>query len=164
MYDVSNCFNEVPDKKIGKEKEEEYFSRLIDDVQREIDCLFLFEKDETRNKLNAIVRDTRIFVKSYEMPGVVDYWLEVNPALKYFDPVFDIMETDNVLFKKICNGEYKVVRFRFIPSEEELKVKKKYLENLDCGNQNNNFRFSEERLFQNELINTLTILFKKEFN
>lgn len=170
MYDASDCFNKVPDRKIEKEKEEEYFSGLIDEVQREIDCLFLFEKDETRTKLNTIVNDVRIFVKSYELPGVVDSWLDINPALKYFDSVFEIMESNTALFEKICNrkykcnlnGENKVVSFRFIPNEEELEQKKRYFESFNCENEKNNFKFSKERLFQNELINTLTILFEKE--
>ncbi|MFI3200272.1 MAG: hypothetical protein R3Y54_01930 [Eubacteriales bacterium] len=158
LYDTSNCFNKMPQNEQGEELT--YYSECLDKVQKVIDCELYEESEETKSKLTNIVRDSRIFIKSYSVPGVVDSWLEINPSLRYFDPVFDIMESDYELYKNIKSNKYGKVHFRFYPSLQELQDKKVYFDNLECNNKNNNLNFSIERFYQDELITTINLLFK----
>lgn len=162
LYETSNCFNETPQNKQGEELT--YYNEQLDKVQKVIDCELYEESEETKSKLTDIVRDSRIFIKSYSVPGVVDSWLEINPSLKYFDPVFDVMESDYELYEKIKANKYCKVHFRFYPSIQELEDKKEYFTNLENDNRINNFNFSIERFYQDELIRTINLLFKNILN
>ena len=161
-YETSNCFNEIPQNEQGEELT--YYNEQLDKVQKVIDCELYEESEETKSKLTDIVRDSRIFIKSYSVPGVVDSWLEINSSLKYFDPVFDIMERDYELYQKIKANKSSKVHFRFFPSIQELEDKKEYFTNLENDNRINNFNFSIDRFYQDELIRTINLLFKKILN
>ena len=160
MYDTSNCYNRIPDKKheIGVEK---YFEELIDKVIKEINAIFLFNK-EIRSKLLIIAEDTKVFLKRYEVLGVVDSWLEANPKIRYYDTVFDIMESEYMQYEKIRNGEYGRIHFGFYPTVHELECKKEYFKTIQ--EKKDMYDFSDAVYFKDELLNTLTILFEKNFN
>lgn len=163
LYDTSNCFNEIP--RSVKVEEENYFSKLLDQVQKEIDCEIGRENEEIRNQLNDIVRASRIFVQSYSVPGVVESWLEINPNLRYYDPIFQIVESNPQLYEEITQGKYGGIQFRFKIAPEELlvevKARRAYFEKLNDDNRKHNFQFTEERYFQDELLETLKRLFEQ---
>lgn len=162
LYDVSDCFN-VETVVAKKNNSEHYFDKLLDDIQKEICTLFLFRSEVVKCTLIDIVESTRIFIKSNSVPGVVDKWLELNPNLKYYDCIYDILEKNPEYFNKIKYGLDSGIIFHFIPNEEEIKCRKEYFNNLNKKNVNYNYKYSEERFFKEELLNTLSIVFKANF-
>jgi hypothetical protein len=159
IYDVSECFNHLPNKTKDEEDISLYYMKLVDDIEKSINTKYLFLPDEIKVILIKILKETRIFVSSYSVPGVVDSWIEINPQIKYFDPVFDIIESDPDVYNRIKTGQ-SFVNFRFIPTEDDIEQRKLYFEKVNEENEKCNFRYSEERMFQNELLETLTAVFK----
>lgn len=159
IYDVSNCFNHLPNKTNDEEDISLYYMRLIDDIEKKINTKYLFLPDRIKGILTQILNETKVFMCSYSVPGVVDSWIETNPQIKYFDPVFDIIKNNPDIYNKIKAGQY-LIKFRFIPTEEDIEQRKLYFEKINEENKNYNFKYSEERMFQNELLKTLTAVFK----
>ena len=50
--------------------------------------------------------------------------------IRYYDTVFDIMESDHMQYEKIRNGEYGRIHFRFYPTVHELECKKEYFKTI----------------------------------
>ncbi|NMA85574.1 MAG: hypothetical protein GX962_17130 [Epulopiscium sp.] len=157
IYDVSERFNHLPNKTKDEENIIIYYRKLVDDVEKEINIKYLFLPDEIKDILLKILKETRIFMSSYSVPGVVDSWMEINPKIKYFDPVFDIIESAPDVYNRIKIGQ-SFVKFRFIPTEDDIEQRKLYFEKIN--EENELFRYSEARMFQNELLKTLTAVFK----
>lgn len=99
-FDASKCFNNLPDP-----EDTGYYDRCLDEIQKKIRVEFLGEESATKEELLQLVEETRIFIKRCEIPGVVDSWLDVNPNLRYYDAVFEIMETDYSLYEQSKSGE-----------------------------------------------------------
>lgn len=117
LYDISNCYNIVLSKKVDAK---DYYNMLLDRIQMEIESYSLFTLcDETKRILMKILDETRVFVQSYSIPGVVDSWLEINPKLGYFDPIYDIEEINSELYENIKNGHYNS-KFRFQITEQDI--------------------------------------------
>lgn len=130
-------------------------------VRRIINMLFLGEKELT-DKLLQIVDETEYFVRSYEMPGVVKRWKRINEKLLFFDAAFTVMENTPEVYKTISKGQTDIT-FACYPDEELIKERKRYFEQVREKNETNNFRYSEERIFLNELLHTLKMVFEADF-
>lgn len=88
QIESSDHYNYIPGTKTdGWDHYEAELSKVEETMQR-----LLLGEEAILDKLRRIVREVRRFVKSFEVPGVVDRWLEIDPALKYFDVVFDAIE------------------------------------------------------------------------
>lgn len=88
LYAATDCYNRQSDT--GElEGAEEYFGAMVKSI-----CQKAGETgdDEGRRFLLRIVRDVGDFVKSYELPGVPDRWIRLNPRLSYFEPVFELAD------------------------------------------------------------------------
>lgn len=160
LYEKTDGFNKVPAGE-GDEDIWEYMGDRLLDVRKSVDMFFLGEEEISR-ELHQIINETEYFIRQYEIPGVSARWKEINPRLIYFDCSFMIMESDPELYKKISRGQTEVSLSTY-PDEELIKEKKEYFKRIEEINERNNLRYSEERIFQNELHRTLKLLFKEAF-
>ena len=87
------------------------------------------------------------------------WWGEINPHLIYFDRVFDLMEkypeTYRDIFHLSISPEY--------PGPELVAERNAYFEKIKERNERENLNWSKERFFQEELLNTLKLLFEGAF-
>lgn len=155
LYDTSECFNTIPNQHLRIEATT-YFNELMDEVIKQIHKVFLFDKD-IREKLLVIAEDTKVFLQRYEVPGVVDTWLQVNPNLRYYDAVFDFIEEDTTLYEKVRNEGYGALHFSFYPTQQEIEERRTYWKQKAA------LPYSEATHFKEELLATLTLLFEQEF-
>lgn len=103
-------------------------------IENNIDILFRDEKNENYELWQEIIEPLRKIVgdgeeeDSYpggDFPGITSkIWLDANPALAYFDCVYDIAEKDYQLYESINAGRYGEVHFNFKIGKDELEVRK----------------------------------------
>lgn len=161
LYEKTDCYNEIP----ADEKEEmdiwEYMSGKLLNIRKAIDTLFLGE-NKLRNKLNIIVDETEQFVRRYEMPGVVKRWRQINPQILFFDCAFEIMETCPDQYREISRG-LTDLKLTCYPDENLVEARNRYFTEVKKKIEDGNLRYTEERVFQNELLRTLTLVFENDF-
>lgn len=67
-----------------------------------------------------------------DFPGITSsLWLEANPAIGYFDCVYDIAETDYELYEQIVSGKYKNIHFNFEIGTNKEDVEKRVEQRRD---------------------------------
>lgn len=103
-------------------------------IENNIDILFRDEKNENYELWQEIIEPLRKIVGDVEgedsypggdFPGITSkIWLDANPALAYFDCVYDIAEKDYQLYESINAGRYGEVHFDFKIGKDELEVRK----------------------------------------
>lgn len=160
LYEKTDCYNKVPEG----EKEADIWDYMGDkllNVRKMIDALFLGE-EELREKLNYIVDETEQFVRSYELPGVVKRWRRMNPRMLFFDRVFDFMEACPDEYKEISRGLTEV-KFSCYPDESLIEERKRYFAASKKKIEDGNLQYTEDRVFQDELLRTLTLVFEHDF-
>ena len=165
QLESSRHYNYIP----GTEEDGwDYFEGELSKVEAAVQRDFLGEA-EPRRRLDRIVREVRLFVKRFETPGVSDRWMEIDPALQYFDGVFDVLENEPEAYlmverriEQAAPGEV-VPRFAFRPTVRELLERKAYFEAVQAENKAMNNRFSEERIFQNEMVRALELVMVHDF-
>lgn len=144
-----------------------YYDARLQEIREKIDCDFLGESS-IHKRLYAIVDEEEIFIKSYSMPGVAERWAVINPRINYFDVVYDIINHDETLYMQIMLGNIKTennvaLGFNFYPSQTDIIARGEYFAKIQEEQEIRNLQYSHERLFQNELINTLRMVFKHDF-
>ena len=123
------------------------------------------EVGEIYSKLGGIINDTEYFfdkhVIHHDVPGVVPSEVSsvvfrwgINPNLIYYDRVFDLMEKYPDTYKEITP---------LYPDPELVAERNAYFEKIKERNERENLNWSKERFFQEELLNTLKLLFKNAF-
>lgn len=160
LYEESDCYNCLPGTKDG-DGAWEYFDGLIAKVRKKAVSLFLGEREsETYRKLNTIIDETERFVKRDEYPGVAMRWREINPKMHYFDCVYELMDEvgPRTFVETAQHG-----RLDHIPTKKDVINRERYFEALKEKSKRDNLRYSEERIFQNELLETLTKVFEHDF-
>lgn len=160
LYEKTECYNKVPEG----EKEADIWDYLTDkllEVRKTIDMLLLGEKD-MQAKLIRVADETEQFVRSYEVPGVVTRWKQINPRILFFDCAFDLMETCPDMYQQMSWG-LTDLKLACYPDESLIEVRKRYFEEEKKKIEDGNLRYSEERVFQNELIRTLKRVFEHDF-
>ena len=145
-----------------------YYDERLQRIREEIDSRF-WDKKDIRKKLYRIVEEEEELIKSYSVPGAPERWIKCNPKIKFFDCVFDFIEDNPELYEKIKSGKLLtedglIVKFNFCPTKEECIARKEYFENIEEKNKSGNLNYSIDRLYQNELANTLVNVFKNDFN
>ena len=160
LYEASDCFNRIPGTDDGEDAWE-YFEKRVGDVRKKLtgDCRGRIADEEYR-KLEQIIDETEIFVKSYSVPGVVKHWKEINPRINYFDCVFEIIEEQGMEEARRLNN---MGMLDFFPDDDDIKARKDYFEQIKSANDRDGLRYSEERIFQNELLRTLAMVFENDF-
>ena len=141
------------------------------------------EVAEISSKLNKIINDTSYFFDKHvirqEAQGVVFLWGAINPHLTYFDRVFELMEKypETYMDMKVQGGQFvyhdkEVLRLRDsrhinlspeYPGPELVAERNAYFEKIKERNERENLNWSKERFFQEELMNTLKLLFEDAF-
>lgn len=160
LYESSGGWNYIP----GTENTDgawEYFEGLIENAGKRLTVDFHGKRDDpVCQKLERIIGETKEFVKSCEVPGVVTRWREINPQINYFDCVFDLI---NELGMEATEQLYREGRLAIFPSDPIIEARKEYFAQKELTNTEDNSRYSEERIFQNELLRTLTMVFENDF-
>lgn len=159
LYEITGCYNCIPGQKsvdVWK-----YMERKILVVRRIVDSLLLGEEVVSK-KLHRIIDETEHFVKCYERPGTVIRWKQINPKLLFFDCAFDLMEQlDKDVYLCMQRGLTNT-RLSLYPDEKLIMDRKRYFQEIYKKNQENNLQYSEERIFQNEMHNTLKLVFEND--
>lgn len=160
LYESSGCYNYIPDTE-NSDDAPEYFGGLIENIRKKLNADFLNERDNmVCQKLDRIIGETEVFVKSYSVPGVVTRWQTINPQINYFDCVFDIIDE---LGPEEAQNLYREGRLAFFPSDDFIKARKDYFAQKELANVKDNPQYSEERIFQDELLRTLAMVFENDF-
>ena len=160
LYEKTECFNTVPEGE--KEQDiQEYMGNKLLDVKKEINRLFPGE-EKISAQLIEIVDETEQFVKSYEIPGVVEKWKQINPHIVFFDCAFELRETCPEMFHKMRQG-LTDKKLSCYPDETLVAARNRYFEEVKKKVEDEYLEYSEERAFQNELLKTLTLVFKHDF-
>lgn len=160
LYEKTECFNSVPK---GADEEDAWIytdNRLLE-VRKEVSRLFLGEK-LLQKKLSRIVDETELFIRSYEQPGVVKRWKKINPRILFFDCAFDIMEhcPDEYLKMQLGLSE---LHLSCYPDQKMEEARKQYFAESKQKIEEGNLRYSEDRIFMDELLATLTMVFEEDF-
>lgn len=159
LYEITGCYNYIPGQKsvdVWK-----YMERKILVVRRIVDSLLLGEEVVSK-KLHRIIDETEYFVKCYERPGTVMRWKQINPKLLFFDCAFDLLEQlDHDAYLCMQRGLTNT-RLSLYPDEKLIMDRKKYFQEIYKKNQENNLQYSEERIFQNEMHDTLKLVFEND--
>lgn len=113
-------------------------------------------------KLIRITDETEEFVRAYEKPGVVTRWKRINPRILFFECAFDLMETCPDMYRQISWG-LTDLKLACYPDESLIKARKRYFEDEKKKIEDRNLRYSEDRIFQNELLRTLKRVFEFDF-
>ena len=160
LYEKTDCYNRVPE---GEKQVDvwEYMNDKLLEVRKYTDKLFL-GKGELSQKLHNIVDETEHFVKAYEVPGVVKRWRKINPQILFFDCAFELMEECPDMYREISWGLTNL-KLACYPDEDLIKARKRYFAEAKRKIEESNLRYTEKRVFQNELMRTLTLVFENDF-
>ena len=161
LYEISDGYNYRPDTG-SLEGAEEYFETLLDDLRERwgigrwgsiSEMLRSSIGFYIADKLGYIIYETEVFVKSYSVPGVSRRWREINPHLNYYDPVFDLLEElppkEFDAFRDFCS---------YHPTQRDIPLRRLYFSALE-GREDG----ADMAYFQEELLDTLVRVFKKDF-
>lgn len=88
--------------------------------------------------------------------NVVFWWGAVNPNLVYYNRVFDLMEKYPKTYMEI------IPLGTELPGAEFVAERNAYFEKIKEQNERENLNWSKDRFFQEELLNTLKLLFERE--
>lgn len=160
LYEKTECYNRIP-KEFGEGDIWDFMGDRLLEVRKEISKLFLGE-EELRNQLLQIADETEHFVRRYERPGVVKRWKQLNPKLLFWDCAFDIKKKEPLAYRKMSWG-ISNLELSCYPDEELEKAREEYFENLEEQMEEHNLRYSEERVFQDEVQRTLLLVFEEDF-
>lgn len=166
LLEETEFFNKVPK---GEQMAENstgddavrYVERKIAEIRKSVEPLFP-EKGEIVRKLDQIIDETEHFTKQYEMPGVVTRWKQINPQLIYFDCAFDMMEECPEIYADMRKG-LTDSHLSCYPDSELAAQRNEYFARAKERYKRKNKECSEDRIFQDELLNTLTLLFEDAF-
>lgn len=165
QIESSDHYNYIPGTKTdGWDYYEAELSKVVEAMQR-----LLLGEDTILDRLRNIIQEVRRFVKSFEVPGVVDRWLEIDPALKYFDVVFDAIENCPELYLEVEDNAAQaapgtfVPHFAFQPTLRDVLERNAYFKAVEEENERLNNQFSEDRIFQNEMVRALELVMKHDF-
>ena len=166
LLEETEFFNKVPKgEKMAEDPNGDdairYVERKIAEIRKSVEPLFP-EEEEIVRKLDQIIDETEHFTKQYEMPGVVTRWKQINPQLLYFDCAFEIMEECPEIYADIRKG-LTDSHLSCYPDSELVAKKNAYFARVKEQYKSKNIECSEDRIFQDELLNTLTLLFEDAF-
>lgn len=173
LYDVLNEIDESRNYNFVPGVENEcadafaYYEKRIDAIRCVVNTRFL-DKRDVREKLIRIVDETECFVKSYSIPGVVQRWKKINKKITYFDVVYDICAENYKLYEAVCNREIgfenKILfLFDFLPTEKDFEERSEYFSQITKKVDDGNLQYSYEKVFRNELLQTLERVFEHDF-
>lgn len=159
LYETSDCFNYVPGTN-NSDGAWSYFEGEIGKVRKRLETEFLGRRDSTDyQKLERIINETEVFIKSYEVPGVAKRWRKINHQINFFDCSFKIIDENDMKTARLLYSEGLLY---YLPSYNSIKIRNAYM--LKFAKDKDNLKYSEERIFQNELLRTLAMVFNNDFD
>ena len=166
LLEETEFFNKVPKGEQMAENSNgddavRYVERKIAEIRKSVEPLFP-EEGEIVGKLDQIIDETEHFAKRYEIPGVVTRWKQINPKLIYFDCAFDIMEKCPEMYANMRKG-LSNIHLSCYPDSELVAQRDAYFARAKEQYKRKNIEYSEDRIFQDELLNTLILLFEDAF-
>ena len=159
LYEESGCFNYIPGTD-DCDGAAEYFEELVGGIRKKLTAEHIEKNSEEYRKLERIIGETEEFIQSDSIPGVADRWKDINPQMNYFDCVFEIIEKQGMEEARLLND---MGMLDFLPGDDDIKARNDYFEQIKTANDRDGLRYSEERIFQNELLRTLAIVFENDF-
>ena len=161
LYESSDCFNRIPgtDDTGGAWS---YFEDRLGEVRKALETKCLGKRDsEEYKKLCRIIGETEKFIKSYSVPGVVKRWRKINPQINFFDCAFDMI---NELGVETAQQMFREGMLEIFPGRYVIKAREMYFAEKAAQNVEGNLQYTETRLFQNELLQTLAMVFEYDFS
>ena len=167
LYAETEGFNRVPEGE-AEENPQDFVKRKMGEIKKIEDSFYLYmdeqeiaEVEETFDKLYKIYNDTAYFFNKYFdrnalSNNVVFWWGAVNPNLIYYNRVFDLMEKYPKTYMEI------IPLGTELPGAEFVAERNAYFEKIKEQNERENLNWSKDRFFQEELLNTLKLLFERE--
>lgn len=146
---------------IGHSWGKEYYCKQVDLLSGEIHEMF-WDDEKTRKVLLQLCDDIKVIISYSSIPGTPESWERINPKISYFDPVYYFLYNEPELYQKVHNNQIKNISFRFYPTKEEIQNQKEYFKKYE-EMKDKNVDIIEEELYQNELIETLDMIFMKNF-
>lgn len=155
LLELSCYFYYIPNT---KEDGEAYFSQMMLDIRKDVDDAF-GNMPQIRKKMYELIDEVDSILNTCEVPGVTDKWIEINPHLKYFDCIYEIIAEEPFMLDRIKYGDLKNIsyKFKFFPSITEVTEREKYFEEKRKMYPTR----SKDRLYQDELIETLNMRFNE---
>ncbi len=146
LYAVTERYNRRPDT--GEIRgADEYFAARLGDIRHKA---LSAGEGEARRLLEIATEEAGAFVGSYELPGVPDRWLRMNPRLGFFDPVFELAESQT---PEMSEGLDAAGRLRVpLPTPWERRMRGLYFSAMDGD---------EAAWFTRELQETLVRVFRE---
>lgn len=159
LYEKTDSYNSVPEG----EKEVDVWDYMREKLVkvRKIIAMLFHRHEEIQHTLYRIVDETEEFVRKYERPGVAMRWKKINQNMLFFDAAFDIMESCPEIYREMRLG-LSYVRLACYPDEELIAARKKYFEELDRRMEEDHVQYSDDRIFQDEVLRTLTLVFQHD--
>lgn len=140
----SSCyFYYIPNSK--EKNGQTYFNERLLDIRKSADDTYA-DKPQVRKRLQELINEVDCILTTSDVPGVPDKWLELNPRLRYFDCAYELLTDESLM----C-------RLKFIPPIAEVLERKKYFEEKHRMFPTR----SDDRLYQDELVETLNIRFNE---
>ncbi len=159
MLESSEHYNYIPET---HEDGWKYFESYLLEIRKRIKIEFLGE-DEIQKKLENITDELEMFFKSFSIPGVSQRWRDINPNINYFDTVYDFINENADMYNKIIKGEMLGCSFAVIPTPKDIMNRNKYFLQINEKNKKNNFQYTQDRIFQDECVRTLELVYKNDF-
>lgn len=155
LLELSCYFNYIPNT---EDDGKAYFSKMMIDIRKDADRLF-GNKPIVRKRLYELIDEVDFIINSCEVPGVPQSWIDVNPNIKYFDCVYDMIEKNPMLYMEIKEQNMNGCRvgFRYYPTTRDIIARQAF---FNEGRRNYPTR-TDERLYQDALVETLNIRFNQ---
>lgn len=135
--------------------------KKISEIKGHVRKWFLGE-EKIQTSMNQIVDEVKDFIRSCEVPGVVTRWKRLNPRLVYFDCAFEVMETCPEAYLEMRGG-LTDTRLSCYPDAELVEKRNAYFANAKAKCARDATAYSEDQVFQDEILHTLTLLFEDAF-
>ncbi len=160
LYEKTNHYNEIPYGEIGKDIWD-YMGEKMLAVRKSIETLTL-GNPSLEQKLTRIADELELFLRAYSVPGVVDRWSKINPKILYFDCAYDFIEEEPELYEMIQAGTFEF-HLNCYPDQADIAARKSYFSAIEAKCKEGNLRYSEDKILQDELHNTLSLVFEHDF-
>lgn len=161
IYAETECYKKLPNGEQSNEDIVDFINRKIKEIRRQMNILFL-ENIEIRKKLERVISETVYFINQYERPGVVVRWKQMNPKLLYFECAFDLMETCPKQYQEMRRGLANV-HLACYPDKELITERNAYFCQIKKEYKMSGTEYSEDEVFQSELLHTLALVFAEDF-
>ena len=152
-YSASHCFTKAPDDSESLL----YYRGKVDKIESLIKQLR--GHNDLKDKMLSITGAIKKMICTCNFPGVPSSWYKINPNLRFYTAGFCVMVEAPDFYKKIKNRET-WSRFDYYTEESEIELCYEYFASLYKKNGENNYHYNMDDFFQQELINTVKIIFE----